>query len=168
MAILTNKGNAQERTVGVLQKLTLTLADMQGMTSGTAAISWTNTSTGSPNGSNPSTISLPYSAGDRLENAFYAITTPLTGTPTGVTMQVGYKGASNTSANAFVTATEILASGYAAYSSGAGTVNGAGYSVLETGNVSVTLTSTGGALSTLTAGQVDIYVYQQFGTDLYA
>jgi len=169
MAIITNKGNAEERTVGTLQKLTLTIADIQGMTSGTAATSWTNTGTGSPYGSAPSTVSLPYSAGDQLMEAFGQVETQLTGgSNTAVGLAVGYKGTSNTSANAFVTSTEVLSSSYVKYFCGAGSSNGAGYAALESGNISVTLTATGDTLANLTAGQISIYIYQKFATDVYA
>ena len=169
MAILTNKGNAQERTVGVLQKLTLTIADIKNMTSGTAAVSWTNTGTGSPNGSAPSTIGIPYVAGDQLMEAYGQVETQLTGgSNTAVGLTVGYKGASNTSANAFIASTEVLSASYVPYFCGAGTSNGAGYAALEAGNVSVTLTATGDTLANLTAGQISIYIYQKFATDVYA
>ena len=160
MAILTNKGNAQERTVGTIQKLSLVLADVKAMTSGTAATSWTQTL---GDGKTTVSVGIPYSAGDRLSQFFYQLVTPFAGGNTTLGMQVGYAGAAATSAAAFLASSEILASGKVVYSSGTGLA----YSTVEAGNVSVTMTASTD-ITALTAGQVDLYITQEYATDLYA
>lgn len=98
----------------------------------------------------------PLAQGDVVTDVYVNVVTPVVQTSsTAITMTVGFTG----TAAAFVTtACEVLASGYAQWYRGVGTLNGGtGIATAVTGLL-LTFAATGGTMGTGTsAGQIDIY-----------
>ena len=102
--------------------------------------------------------------GDIVRAAAFYLATPFAGTGlTNLTLQVGYDLAAGTDdPDAFIKATELLAAGSRVL---AGDGNGdvfatlrTGFAFQEGGDLEALLTSTGGNLSAMTAGEVRVYL----------
>ena len=171
--ILTNKGNAQERTVGELQKVQIFYSDINTVAGLTTTLSTGTQPAAWANGPN-TTVGIPYLLGDQLKEAFFYLVTPFVGASiTSLTVSAGYNDSSGSSTTAFITAQQILSGASpVTCGCGTGTYNGAGYAALggtiaSPGYVTYTFTAIGANLTALTAGEVDIYIWQLYATDVY-